>query len=73
MRDAILNALNDKYNRQYSSYPDPEKEEEYQHIRTSIWTIFVKKVIEINAQSISAQMTGIVANHETPSDLVPIN
>jgi len=29
--------------------------------------------MEINAQSTSAQMTGFVANHETPSDLVPIN
>jgi hypothetical protein len=44
MRDAILNALEDKYNRQYSSYSDPEKEEEYQHIRTIIWTILIKKL-----------------------------
>jgi extracellular elastinolytic metalloproteinase len=72
MRDAILNALDDKYNRQSSS-PDPEKEEEYQRIRTIIWTIFAKKGMGINAQSTSAQMTGIVANNETPSDLVPIN
>ena len=68
-----MNALNDKYNRQDSSYPDPEKEEEYQKIRTIIWTIFAKKGMGINAQSPSAQMTGIVANNETPSDLVSIN
>jgi extracellular elastinolytic metalloproteinase len=72
MRDAILNALDDKYNRQSTS-PDPEKEEEYQGIRTIIWTIFAKKGMGINAQSTSALMTGIVANNETPSDLVPIN
>jgi extracellular elastinolytic metalloproteinase len=71
MRDTILNALDDKYNRQSSSTPDPEKEEEYQKIRTIIWTIFAKKGMGINAQSTSAQMTGIVANNETPSDLVP--
>jgi extracellular elastinolytic metalloproteinase len=73
MRDAILNALDDKYNRQSSSSLDPEKEEEYQRIRTIIWTIFAKKGMGINAQSTSAQMTGIVANNETPSDLVSIN
>ena len=73
MRDAILNALDDKYNRQSSSSVDPEKEEEYQKIRTIIWTTFAKKGMEINAQSPSAQMTGIVPNNEIPSDLVPIN
>ena len=72
MRDAILNALDDKYNRQSSSTPDPEKEEEYQKIRTIIWTIFATKGMGINAQSTSAQMTGIVANNETPSDSCPL-
>ena len=66
MRDAILNALDNKYNRQSSSSPDPEKEKEYQNIRTIIWTIFAKKGMGINAQSTTAQMIGIIAYNETP-------